>query len=118
MDINTTLRRDIDAIMQHDVPTFRNQLVNGMNEAQLNHFMDDITVEIQKSFAIYGVPYNEDTLKAMMVTLIWTAKATQDMFPNGNNPVPSHRRNPVGYALYGMMQAFPCVNHAIENYEE
>lgn len=118
MLINNTLRQDINAIMVNDVPTFQNALVANLTEAQLNHFMDDVTREIQQSFEIYGIPYNEDTLKAMMVTLIWTAKATQDMFPGTNNPVPLHRRTPVGYALYGMMQAFPCVNHAIENFEE
>lgn len=118
MELNQTLINDMNNIMETDVPQFRNELVKNLPPKRLEMFMDQIEEELKTTFDTYGVDYNFETLKAAVVTLIWTASGTQSMFPMGNDPVPHNKRTPVGYALYGMMQAFPCVVHALENYED
>ena len=118
MKLNKTLAKDIKTIVEHDVPKFASPFVKNFTPQQMNHFLDDIERELEATFKTYGVDFNEETLKAAMVALIWSTSATNTMFANGNNPVAPQNDNPHGHAVHGGLVAIQAVAHAIENYGE
>lgn len=118
MKLNKTLAKDIDNIVTHDVPKFASPFVKNFTPQQTNHFLDDTERELIATFNTYGVSYNEETLQAAMVALIWSTSATHSMFANGNNPVAPENDNPHGHAVHGGLVAIQAVAHAIENYGE
>lgn len=79
--MNETLKRDITNIR----PDAAARLV----PAPVHQIDRAIAVEVEtlkENFEIYGVPYNEDTVKAALITHIWSTKASMGMFSNGAPP--------------------------------
>jgi len=116
MHMNPTLKHDIEQIVNNDCEQFMAPFAKAMTDKQREHFMDDIANELQRTFTIYGVTYDEETLKAAMVALIWATSATNEMFADGNNPVAPENNNPYGIAVHGGLVAIQAVNHAINSY--
>lgn len=74
--------------------------------------------ELRQTFKIYEVPYTEDTLKAALATLLWSASGTQDMFLQRESPRPPHTTSALGKAVHGHLVSLAVVTEAARSYDE
>jgi len=104
MRLNETLQRDINNLTPEANKRLR-------PDADREVFTDITIGELKETFAIYGVEYNEETLKAAAATLIWSTSASQQMFIHRT---PDHiEQSPLSYAIHGGLVAMNTVFTAL-----
>lgn len=77
-------------ILKRDINNIRSEAAARLVPASKQQIDQAIAAEVETlkfNFQIYGVPYNEDTVKAAIITHIWSTKAGLEMFANG---APAH----------------------------
>lgn len=121
MPMNPVLKRDVESIAQAEGKDYMPPRMKALGPEGKDIF--EFTVnELMVTFDIYGVKWSEETVQAAMVTLIWTAKATLDMFKDDKgritSPTAPENDDPLGHALHPQMASFEILRYILQHFNQ